>query len=806
VKAATLKYPEVIRATSDSSRTAATAWSATFTVEQYYVDNEDISFWTRLYCYQGNCSYPGPTIELVPGDNFTLTIQNKLEANPVGEDTTINSMHSPNTTNLHTHGLHVDPEVDTVFLRAAPGESIVFPYKIPRNHAPGIFWYHDHVHGGSALRVMGGLHGAIVIRPSGEENIPSSITNGDEEILVLSPMNVAQLKDNNGYVSQACSNSATCDPDTQPPDCTLDNYESSTTFNPFRQYTYHELSAATGSYMNASVKLTNKGDSVTSGSWTYYENEIWTTFTNGQFEPEVTKASGQVSTYRIVHAGGGEELDLTFTGNCELNIIAWDGVYLTSPQNKTNQDKIYLMAGSRIDIQMSCTSTGRLKAASQYSSQNILTINIGGSSSYDFTTKAELAAITRPYYLTDLRSATVDVTYANHVSQGNRPTAECGGSDLFWWGAGPDCSDVAPWGSEQPSSTSEDCSFGFFAGERGLDPTTYEDAHKLVTYLGDGSTDGEVNEWSLYGLGNSKHPLHLHVHHMQIIAFECVDGSSNCDISDMEDWMQVGEWRDVFPTFEAKLTVRFRPTDFPGETVLHCHFLRHEDLGMMDTVLVVDGYRDTPSPTLLPTTADTFTLSVSLSLSASLSPTNNDENKLLSLIVNQTDVDESDIYNYNITYSPSNRRRTRHLLSGTWDVSFDITVSLASTGESTQSAYESSINTALTDSTFQTNLVSAISSVTSFDTVTTTLTTRNPSTAPTMVPTSIDDDDSDDKPNPLFLIIGVVAALVLGGIIAFLCCKGGSGGGGNRPTKLDDGEGDVGMKNFTNRNFPTSSS
>ena len=48
----------------------------------------------------------------------------------------------------------------------------------------------------------------------------------------------------------------------------------------------------------------------------------------------------------------------------------------------------------------------------------------------------------------------------------------------------------------------------------------------------------------------------------------------------------VGEWRDVFPTFEAELTVRFRATDFPGETVLHCHFLRHEDLGMMDTVLV----------------------------------------------------------------------------------------------------------------------------------------------------------------------------------------------------------------------------
>lgn len=76
--------------------------------------------------------------------------------------------------------------------------------------------------------------------------------------------------------------------------------------------------------------------------------------------------------------------------------------------------------------------------------------------------------------------------------------------------------------------------------------------------------------------GNDKHPLHLHVHHMQIVAFECVSGSDLCD--DWADWITIGEWRDVVPTFEGKLTVRFRATDFPGETVLHCHFLRHEDL------------------------------------------------------------------------------------------------------------------------------------------------------------------------------------------------------------------------------------
>ena len=39
--------------------------------------------------------------------------------------------------------------------------------------------------------------------------------------------------------------------------------------------------------------------------------------------------------------------------------------------------------------------------------------------------------------------------------------------------------------------------------------------------------------------------------------------------SSWPDSLQVGQWRDVLPLFEGKIKVRFRITDFPGETVLH---------------------------------------------------------------------------------------------------------------------------------------------------------------------------------------------------------------------------------------------
>jgi FtsP/CotA-like multicopper oxidase with cupredoxin domain len=280
---------------------------------------------------------------------------------------------------------------------------------------------------------MGGLAGAIVVRPSGEENLPTSISNANEHILVLTPMYVGQEKDNNGYVTQGCSNSGTCDPDTQPPDCTTANAAQSTTFAPFRKYSYRELSAATGSTMNAIVTLTNLGTLRTSGSWSYYENEMQTTFTNGQFEPSITVNSNEVVTFRIVHAGIGEELKLQMRGNCQLQVIAWDGIYLNKTQAKTGTSILYLMAGARVDVQMSCSGgSGEIEAANQYSKQKIITLNtVGGSATHAMTTSEELQQIIRPYYLYDMRDKVADVYYSNHVSQGNRPLTTCGGKSML---------------------------------------------------------------------------------------------------------------------------------------------------------------------------------------------------------------------------------------------------------------------------------------------------------------------------------------------------------------------------------------
>ena len=67
---------------------------------------------------------PGPTIRMEACQTYELTYTNNLEGpNPGGE---WNHMKDPNTTNIHTHGLHISgesPADDVLFVELTPGDS-----------------------------------------------------------------------------------------------------------------------------------------------------------------------------------------------------------------------------------------------------------------------------------------------------------------------------------------------------------------------------------------------------------------------------------------------------------------------------------------------------------------------------------------------------------------------------------------------------------------------------------------------------------------------------------------------------------
>lgn len=113
-----------------------------------------------------NGGIPGPTLRLRGGDILKIKLVNNLVQ----------------PTNLHVHGLHVSPEGngDNVFVSVESGGTFDYEYRLPKDHPPGVYWYHPHHHGTVADQIFAGLFGAIIIED------PEAIKTSAERVLVIS--------------------------------------------------------------------------------------------------------------------------------------------------------------------------------------------------------------------------------------------------------------------------------------------------------------------------------------------------------------------------------------------------------------------------------------------------------------------------------------------------------------------------------------------------------------------------------------------------------------------------------------------
>jgi FtsP/CotA-like multicopper oxidase with cupredoxin domain len=104
---------------------------------------------SRIEAQPFNGQIVGPTLHVRPGDTIEATIHNATD-----EDT-----------NIHYHGLHVDPTgiSDNVFRTFKPGQTVRSVVHLPLDHSPGTYWYHVHLHGLTESQVMGGLSGLLVV-------------------------------------------------------------------------------------------------------------------------------------------------------------------------------------------------------------------------------------------------------------------------------------------------------------------------------------------------------------------------------------------------------------------------------------------------------------------------------------------------------------------------------------------------------------------------------------------------------------------------------------------------------------------
>jgi len=131
------------------------------------------------YCYFSDTGLESPTLHVNPGDRLSIHLQNDLmPAGPVssvaaqrteaahGAEENCNGTMGPASTNLHFHGLTLPPvchQDESIHTAIDPGQMFDYAVQIPANNPPGLYWYHPHPHGFSAVQVQGGASGALIV-------------------------------------------------------------------------------------------------------------------------------------------------------------------------------------------------------------------------------------------------------------------------------------------------------------------------------------------------------------------------------------------------------------------------------------------------------------------------------------------------------------------------------------------------------------------------------------------------------------------------------------------------------------------
>lgn len=176
-----------------------------------YADHEVIDHTgarVKLHLRSYNGQILGPTLRARAGDTLYVQLNNRLPQEPhlakdgqtaeaahhAAMSACPNVPHDFNTTNLHTHGLHISPTrpSDDVFLDVGPKQSFDYVFKIlpagnpgPGNpvHYPGTFWYHAHRHGSTAMQLASGMAGALII--VGDVDEVPEIKTANERLFVF---------------------------------------------------------------------------------------------------------------------------------------------------------------------------------------------------------------------------------------------------------------------------------------------------------------------------------------------------------------------------------------------------------------------------------------------------------------------------------------------------------------------------------------------------------------------------------------------------------------------------------------------
>jgi FtsP/CotA-like multicopper oxidase with cupredoxin domain len=257
----------------------------------------------------------GPTLRIRPGETLAPTLKNALPlespdeaASQIAQEATnafIDTMpHSFNTTNLHTHGLHVSPtgNSDNVLLAIPPQTSFPYEIHVPSNHPRGTFWYHAHTHGSTAIQVGSGMSGALIIEDDPEE-IPEALRKANEREKVM-------------------------------------------VFQTILYDTYGRADDITAFFPDSKSTEVLCKEGKSGCTW---QNSLRRVTINGQIVPTIKMRPGEIQRWRMIDTSFRESLSIHLESH-SLHEIALDGIYLGRIDTWGPAQTVQLQPGYRSDV------------------------------------------------------------------------------------------------------------------------------------------------------------------------------------------------------------------------------------------------------------------------------------------------------------------------------------------------------------------------------------------------------------------------------------------------------------------------
>ena len=514
---------------------------------------------TSRYCYLTPDGKPSPTLRVRPGDQLVIHFKNDLvDLDAKALDTkTLNTTTSaidralagapictakksanpcesgamtPVSTNLHFHGLTVPPvcHQDDVLKTSIQPDDAPFDYRlrIPEDAAPGLYWYHPHLHGFSKTQVLGGASGALIIE--GIERADASLAGLPERVLVIRDQDLVN-------------------PDAAP---------------------------SRSEPVMSKSQLDSDGDAINSGtgfgkpSKDLSVNFVAVPYPN--YPPaKLSMKPGEKQLWRVLNASAITYLNLAVLvrrAPQKIGVVALDGVPLQfdgSPSPPVQWvEHIGVPPGSRAEFIVEGPPAG--------SGALLVTRAVDTGPAGENDPNRALMAITASTDASEPQAALP--THAEPLPKPVRP----------WVG------EVAPvrvrklfFSEQQENPNDPNSPTKFFLTTDGDTPKPFDPQSDTADIV---VRQGDVEDWIIENRSMELHDFHIHQLHFELREWSGIAVNEPF----LRDTVNVPYFNGRMLAYPSvRLRMDFRDPNIVGTFVYHCHVLEHEDGGMMGKITVV---------------------------------------------------------------------------------------------------------------------------------------------------------------------------------------------------------------------------